>query len=440
MGVKERSGGTLLHRAATCRSRAPVEALLAAGADVGATTKAGYTALHDGSKRGSAAVVRSLLSAGADLDAKTKDGATPLQEAGKHWKPAAAAVRALVQAGADVLAEDKYAVSALHYAVHSVAAVRDLLRAGADVAAATKSGETPLHRAATLASDIDHMRCEFFSVLGVLLDAGANSGAREELVQLPLHVAARNCPFPAAADLLSRASLDSGRDSCRGPPGGARVTLARTGRKRPPRDEINAKDKDFLTPLHCAVLSGHTRVVTNLIQRGADHAAVSKLGHTPLCIAAALGHGEIVDLLWGDHPAAAVTTPLHQVVQFGRLELLDKPQIRPFLETADGCVETALHVAARRADPPMVRALTDRGADVGRENEYGHTPLQVAMSWLDRRKADARATATGRLRRAGGYRPDVAVKLVAAGHVLRRQRGNAERAALPDRLVREVDD
>lgn len=217
------------------------------------------------------------------------------------------------------------------------------------------------------------------------------------------------------------------------------MTLPRGGRKLPPRDDVNAKDNDFLTPLHCAVLSGHTSVVAKLLQWGADPSAVSKLSDSPLCLAAALGHGEIVDLLGGDHPRDAVSTPLHQAARYGRVEMIGKPQVRRFLDTIDGCGETALHVAVRGADPRMVFALIDHGADVGPLNEDGHTPLRVAMNRLDHRKSEARATPTGRLRRASGYRPDVALQLVAAGHVVRRQRGDAERAALPERLVAQMD-
>lgn len=207
----------------------------------------------------------------------------------------------------------------------------------------------------------------------------------------------------------------------------------------PPRDDVNAQDKDGLTPLHCAVLAGHTRVVAKLLQWGADPVAVTHLGDTPLCLAAALGHGEIVDQLGGDHPAGAVSTPLHHAVRNGRVELLDKPQVRPFLDIPDGCGDTALHAAARRADPRMVDALTRRGADVRCKNEDDHTPLHVAMSWLDLRKADARAVASGRTSRPGGRSPDVALQLVAAGHAVRRRRGDAERAVLPERMVERLD-
>lgn len=180
-------------------------------------------------------------------------------------------------------------------------------------------------------------------------------------------------------------------------------------------------------------------MVAKLLQWGADPLAVSKLGDSPLCLAAALGHGEIVDLLNGDHPRDAVSTPLHQAARYGRVEMVGKPQVCRFLDTIDGCGETALHVAVRGADPRMVCALIDHGADVGPLNEDGQTPLRVAMNWLDHRKSEARATATGRLRRVSGYRPDVALQLVAAGHVVRRQRGDAERAALPERLVVQMD-
>lgn len=154
MRATARNGATALRDVARCESCAPVEALLGAGADVGATSNDGNTALRIASNTANATVVRSLSIAGVDVDAQTKDSATGLCGAGKLRQPAAAVVRALVQAGANVLAVDKHGVSALHEAAQSVAAVRVLLRAGADVGASTKTGETPLHRAASMSGDV----------------------------------------------------------------------------------------------------------------------------------------------------------------------------------------------------------------------------------------------------------------------------------------------
>ena len=78
-------GVTALHAAAMEGHAHVVEALLAAGAEVGATTRIGaYTPLHLASRGGHGAVVRALLEKGADARmATTNSGATPLHLAAR---------------------------------------------------------------------------------------------------------------------------------------------------------------------------------------------------------------------------------------------------------------------------------------------------------------------------------------------------------------------
>jgi ankyrin repeat protein len=73
-------GMTAIHWAAENDNGAIAELLIAAGANLNATTRmGGYSALHLASKNGAAEVVSALLAAGADVMAKTSTGAvTPL--------------------------------------------------------------------------------------------------------------------------------------------------------------------------------------------------------------------------------------------------------------------------------------------------------------------------------------------------------------------------
>ena len=101
------TGETPLHHAARYNANpALVDALVAIGADVGATggdlldTPLHYAAQHNPNP----AVVEALLRAGAEVDARDTEGATPLHfAAGRSANPDV--VRALVAAGADVDAE-----------------------------------------------------------------------------------------------------------------------------------------------------------------------------------------------------------------------------------------------------------------------------------------------------------------------------------------------
>ncbi|XP_047100833.1 protein phosphatase 1 regulatory subunit 27-like [Schistocerca piceifrons] len=75
-----------------------LRALIAAGADVGATV-GGWTALHWAARSGNVEAARLLVGAGAAVDARTEGGWTPLHVAAANGHTQVAA--ALLVAGAD---------------------------------------------------------------------------------------------------------------------------------------------------------------------------------------------------------------------------------------------------------------------------------------------------------------------------------------------------
>ena len=65
-------------------------------------------------------------------------------------------------------------------------------------------------------------------------------------------------------------------------------------------DLHNARDRDYSTPLHCAVWKGHLEVVRTLLDAGADVNALNQndhSGNTPLHAAAHANHIAIAQLL-----------------------------------------------------------------------------------------------------------------------------------------------
>lgn len=96
---REQSDAAALLGAAGAGDAARVESLLAAGADVNATSESGETALIRAASKGRLDVVRVLLAAGADANAEREDGFTALGVAVFVGHPEI--VRALLAAGAD---------------------------------------------------------------------------------------------------------------------------------------------------------------------------------------------------------------------------------------------------------------------------------------------------------------------------------------------------
>jgi ankyrin repeat protein len=66
--------------------------------------------------------------------------------------------------------------------------------------------------------------------------------------------------------------------------------------------DINAKNKNSLTPLHAAAMAGDRDTVALLINKGADVNAKSKDGLTPLHMASQQNHREVVELLRKHRP------------------------------------------------------------------------------------------------------------------------------------------
>lgn len=190
-----------------------VRRLLAAGADIRATSTDGFFALYLAAQNGHLDVVRRLLRAGADPDQALPSGDAPLLIATLRGHDAV--VTELLRAGADPNFARDDGVTPLHAAAQegALSALRALLAAGADVERATfeahttalqmsasgdpdivtrllqagakpnrpdAQGNTALHYAASDGAD---------AVVRILLRAGGNPRARNERGQTPRDVA-----------------------------------------------------------------------------------------------------------------------------------------------------------------------------------------------------------------------------------------------------------
>ena len=85
--------------------------------------------------------------------------------------------------------------------------------------------------------------------------------------------------------------------------------------------DVNAKNKDKLTPLHRAVAGGHRAVTDLLLANKADVNAKGIYGWTPLHWAAHEGREEVTELLLANKSDVNArdengATPLHTAIQF----------------------------------------------------------------------------------------------------------------------------
>ena len=352
-----------------------VRALLDGGADVNAPRGDGMTGLHWAAHHGDARLVELLLAAGADLNATTRLGDhTPLHVASRAGH--ATVATALLEAGANANTPTTIGATPLHFAATAGNGdvIAALLDHGADADALEPVwGQTPLMFAAA-AARVD--------ALAALLDHGADPNLTGKVVD----IAARN--EADRADSRRRrermAATREGRepeataDQPEREPQNASVaaeTPSPEARATAAEAEATALEADLqeepeplgfadlvgthggLTALLLAARDGHTDAAVTLVDGGADINQVSGAdGASPLLIATINGHFDLAMsfLEMGADPrlaSAAGATPL-----YGALNMHWAPKAR-HPQPTDYMQQTVSYLH-------LMEAVLDAGADV----------------------------------------------------------------------------
>jgi len=190
--------------------------------------------------------VEMLLEARADPGKRSETGSYPLQLAAKHSNVQLA--RLLLQANAEVNQQDTKLVAPLHLAAHQDNAklVQLLLLRKANVNAADKVGQTPVFFAGSE------------DVLKALVENNADLLHLNKKGQSALHLAAHNGQHEAVCYLTDHELT---------------------------RDFIDVQDERGRTPLHHAAARAHQRVVSRLLDVGADPRRQTHNGQTAMTLA-----------------------------------------------------------------------------------------------------------------------------------------------------------
>jgi len=154
--------------------------------------------------------------------------------------------------------------------------------------------------------------------------------------------------------------------------------------------DVNAKDKNWATPLHAAASVGNPRHVQKLIAGGADLHKPDRWRLTPLHKAASNGQADVVRLLLksGATPRSADewgSTPLHRAAARGQCDvaeqLLRGAGSADLVNAEDRCGERPLHLAAKMGDYALAKVLVQAGAIVhARSRVGGHTAEDYAIN------------------------------------------------------------
>ena len=404
-------GATALDWAVHLDDLGTAKLLVGAGANVNLANRYGMTPLTLAATNGNSAMTELLLNAKADANTKLPEGETVLMTAARTGK--VDEVKVLLAHGAKVNeAENWRGQTALMWAAAEghVAAVEALIAAGADIHARSKSGFTPFLFAAREGKS---------EVVTALLNAGADvnekfqapagqgRGARASSGAFPgpangssaLLMAVANAHYELATMLLEKGAdpnaagpgwtplhnitwvrkLGQGNNSP-SPPGsgkmnslefvrvlkakGANLDARMSAKKRVGDSILNTVGA---TAFLLACKSDDAELMQLLADLGADPRLPNADGSTPLMVAAGLGTrspGE--DAGTEAEALEAVTVAL---------------ALGNDINAADKNGETAMHGAAYKQFPLVVRLLADKGAKIdvwNRKNKDGWTPLRIA--------------------------------------------------------------
>ncbi len=398
-GVNEanRYGVTPLTLACTNGNPALVELLLDAGANPNTTLPGGETALMTASRTGRLGPVKALLAGGADpravvhgmgrqdgvgasaflvrmADPTIFDFETKAEQTALMWAAAeghAEVVEELIQAGAEFRTTLSSGFTPLLFAVREghIDVVKTLVKAGADVNerieshpdwrhigydARLKPGARPLH----VAAENGH-----FELATYLLAVGADADAADRTGYTALHamIAVRkvalgdlNPPPEPSGNLTSLEFV--GKLAAHGADLNARITKPRPTYPDIPRPRIE------MTPFLMAAETADVELMKTLADLGADPRLTNEDDSTALML------------------VGRMTGTEEEVLAAMRLTL----DLGVDIDAVRHNGETAMHVAAYKNRPEIIKFLADKGADIevwNRENKYGSTPLAIAVGY-----------------------------------------------------------
>ena len=392
----EADGTTALHWAVRLQDLQTTDALIRAGAKVGTSNRYGVTALYLASLNGNASIVESLLKAGADANSALPDGETVLMTASRTgnvdvlklllahgasvnakeavrgqtalmWSAAegnADAIRFLIEKGSDVQTRSNGGFTALLFAAREgrIEAAKALLKGGASVneaiAGRREANNSP--NAFLLAAANAH-----YELASLFLDAGADPNAApqgwtalHQVTWVRKVGVGDNGPAPKGSGNMT--SLEFVRKIVsRGANLNARVT-------RKPNMGTTVLNAIGATPFLLAARTKDVELMRLLAELGADPLATNEDGTTPLMVAAGIGTSSPLE-----DPG---TEP--EVLEAVKLAL----KLGGDVNAVDKKGETAMHGAAYKHVPSVVRFLAENGAKVevwNHADDRGWTPLKI---------------------------------------------------------------
>ncbi|XP_027027080.2 CARD- and ANK-domain containing inflammasome adapter protein [Tachysurus fulvidraco] len=326
------------------------------------------TSLLLAAEHGHVPVIKFLLHQGAKLDFKDQLGRTALHKAAEMGHTEA--VVALVRAGAGIYATDQASKTPQHLAAQNghENAVRALVM---EERRTFKNQTTFLHMAAT---EDDSVLAESLMRNGASVDTHDGHGKTELF-----HAISRGNEKTAAMLLQAGAQIDSGI-----------IEAAFKLNRESVLSLLLRNIKTALSPkevksiLFKAVQKNWDKIVTALIDSGADINACNDLGYTPLLLATELSNLEVFKVLVSNKAELDKRLPnqmsaLHLAIQSGSMPiteiLLDMGMDPNIIGPKE---QMPLHLGAVHNHPALMALLLHNGAQINAVTQEGFTALHLA--------------------------------------------------------------
>ncbi len=365
INARNNLGDTPLLDAAKEGTKDTAELLLEKGAIVDAKDNSGCTPLIWAAIQGHREVAELLLAHGAEVNVGSSSGQTALQSAAMNGHKDVAEL--LLAHGAEVNAPDNCGITPLHWAAGNghKDLVELLLGHGADVNAKTKNGYTPLQSAELYHHD---------DVAELLRQHGGQESDRKIVKDA---VPGMLAPPVEAAPLLAAARAGD-------------TEKVKALLQSDPTLALGDVDKFATTPLIVAAANNHKDVVKLLLANRADVNAKDILGMTALIYAAGSDYQDVAELLLankadpnlGDH---SNLTPLFQAALMGHKDMAELLLANGADVNSKGkegspwAGVTPLYIAACNGAAGVAQVLLAHGADQNAKGHDGLTPLEIAV-------------------------------------------------------------
>jgi ankyrin repeat protein len=366
VNAPDKDGTRPLHWAARADELEIADLLLKAGADATAQNRLGLTAINLAAVNGNGPMIRKLLDHGANANEVEKTGETILMVATRSGS--ADAVRAILERGVNPnTTEPQLQTTALMMAAEAgyTDSVRVLLEYKADINARSRTGAAPARK----------MPCAGQTGCGSHGDGIVRGGLPDQGYRPPIPGNMNALMFAAREGNVeaARLLLDAGSD-------------------------VNAVDKNDITPLFMTISNNRISTARFLIDRGANINAKDWYGRTPLFAAIEMRN---VDLDYQTFEHIVNAEDRRVILDFIGY-LLDKgvdtnirvkevPPLRSWMYLLGGSLawvdftgETPFMLASLSGDVSTMRLLLKHGADPKIATFGGTTPLMAAagVNWV----------------------------------------------------------